>query len=170
MFLLTVHAFYDNSIQTYTFTCTIASSPVSTRPPALNSWVEPGEEATCAVQLLPSTLLYMQSPIFYMRNFNNWVKSILIRSHLSQLTQGATVLDLCCGKGGDMLKWKEGGISYLICAGEQRERGKGGEREREREREREIGLVCIFYPCAYSCVYMNIQLESTCTCTYWFDV
>ena len=49
-----------------------------------------------------------------MRNFNNWVKSILIRSHLPE---GATVLDLCCGKGGDMLKWKEGGIQYLICAG-----------------------------------------------------
>jgi mRNA (guanine-N7-)-methyltransferase len=49
-----------------------------------------------------------------MRNFNNWVKSILIRSYLPD---GATVLDLCCGKGGDMLKWKEGGIHYLICAG-----------------------------------------------------
>ena len=59
-----------------------------------------------------------QSPIFNMRNFNNWVKSILIRSHLSQLSSGATVLDLCCGKGGDMLKWKEGGIHYLICAGQ----------------------------------------------------
>ena len=57
-----------------------------------------------------------QSPIFYMRNFNNWVKSILIRSYLPD---GATVLDLCCGKGGDMLKWKEGGIQYLVCAGEE---------------------------------------------------
>ena len=49
-----------------------------------------------------------------MRNFNNWVKSVLIRSFL---LGGATVLDLCCGKGGDLLKWKEGGIDYLVCAG-----------------------------------------------------
>ena len=100
------------------------------------------------------TLFCLQSPIFFMRNFNNWVKSILIRSHLSQLTPGAIVLDLCCGKGGDMLKWKEGGISYLICAGERargntgeeeerKERGRKGRREggreREGEREREGG-------------------------------
>jgi len=28
-----------------------------------------------------------------------------------------TVLDLCCGKGGDLLKWKKGEIDYLVCAG-----------------------------------------------------
>lgn len=28
-----------------------------------------------------------------------------------------SVLDLCCGKGGDLLKWKKGTISRLICAG-----------------------------------------------------
>ena len=49
-----------------------------------------------------------------MRNFNNWVKSVLIRSYLPP---DATVLDLCCGKGGDLLKWKEGHIKYLVCAG-----------------------------------------------------
>jgi len=49
-----------------------------------------------------------------MRNFNNWVKSVLIRSYLPP---SATVLDLCCGKGGDLLKWKEGDIEYLVCAG-----------------------------------------------------
>lgn len=25
------------------------------------------------------------------------------------------VLDMCCGKGGDLLKWQKGNISYLIC-------------------------------------------------------
>ena len=51
-----------------------------------------------------------------MRNFNNWVKSVLIRGYVQR---GAIVLDLCCGKGGDLLKWKEGRIGYLICAGER---------------------------------------------------
>ncbi len=27
------------------------------------------------------------------------------------------VLDLCSGKGGDLLKWKKGRIDYLVCAG-----------------------------------------------------
>ncbi len=49
-----------------------------------------------------------------MRNFNNWVKSVLIRGYVHR---EAIVLDLCCGKGGDLLKWKEGRIGYLICAG-----------------------------------------------------
>ena len=50
-----------------------------------------------------------------MRGFNNWVKSVLIRTYLPP---SATVLDLCCGKGGDLNKWKEGNIHYLIGAGE----------------------------------------------------
>jgi len=28
-----------------------------------------------------------------------------------------TVLDLCSGKGGDLLKWKKGEIDRLVCAG-----------------------------------------------------
>jgi mRNA (guanine-N7-)-methyltransferase len=48
-----------------------------------------------------------------MRNFNNWVKSVLLRTYIQPQI---TVLDLCCGKGGDLLKWKEGCIGYLICA------------------------------------------------------
>ncbi len=56
-----------------------------------------------------------QSPIYHMRNFNNWVKSVLIRKYLTVHT--AIVLDLCCGKGGDLNKWKEGRIEHLVCAG-----------------------------------------------------
>ena len=64
---------------------------------------------------------HTQSPIFHMRNFNNWVKSVLIRTYLEKLkssTHCTYVLDLCCGKGGDLLKWKEGSITHLVCAGE----------------------------------------------------
>ena len=26
------------------------------------------------------------------------------------------VLDMCCGKGGDLLKWRRGNITHLVCA------------------------------------------------------
>lgn len=34
------------------------------------------------------------------------------------------VLDLCSGKGGDLLKWKKGNISQLICSGKGLDSGK----------------------------------------------
>ncbi|TKR93843.1 hypothetical protein L596_008222 [Steinernema carpocapsae] len=59
-----------------------------------------------------------QSRIFYLRNFNNWMKSMLINEFLEKLRQEGChrprVLDLCCGKGGDLLKWKQGNISSIV--------------------------------------------------------
>ncbi|XP_034285288.1 mRNA cap guanine-N7 methyltransferase [Pantherophis guttatus] len=58
------------------------------------------------------------SRIFYLRNFNNWIKSVLIGEFLDkvrQRKQNITVLDLGCGKGGDLLKWRKGRISKLVC-------------------------------------------------------
>ena len=46
---------------------------------------------------------------------NNWVKSVLINKYL-QGTQGARVLDICSGKGGDMLKWLKSSVSYVLFA------------------------------------------------------
>ncbi|XP_073338698.1 mRNA cap guanine-N(7) methyltransferase [Pagrus major] len=61
-----------------------------------------------------------RSRIFFMRNFNNWLKSVLIGEILEQVrgagSQQVSVLDLGCGKGGDLLKWRRGGISHLVCA------------------------------------------------------
>ncbi|XP_041101080.1 mRNA cap guanine-N7 methyltransferase [Polyodon spathula] len=60
-----------------------------------------------------------QSRIFYLRNFNNWLKSVLIGEILEKVKQkrrDVGVLDLGCGKGGDLLKWKKGRISKLVCA------------------------------------------------------
>ncbi|XP_071083424.1 mRNA cap guanine-N(7) methyltransferase-like [Haliotis cracherodii] len=63
-----------------------------------------------------------QSRIFYLRNFNNWTKSILIGDTLKRLKKESppnktiNVLDLCSGKGGDLLKWKKGRIDRLACA------------------------------------------------------
>ncbi|KFO26911.1 mRNA cap guanine-N7 methyltransferase [Fukomys damarensis] len=60
-----------------------------------------------------------QSRIFYLRNFNNWIKSVLIGEFLEKIrqkkTRDITVLDLGCGKGGDLLKWRKGRISKLVC-------------------------------------------------------
>lgn len=63
-----------------------------------------------------------KSRIFYLRNFNNWIKSMMINEYLSKIKQGKShgaplrVLDMCCGKGGDLLKWRRGNITHLVCA------------------------------------------------------
>lgn len=62
-----------------------------------------------------------KSRIFHMRNFNNWIKSALINEYLTKVKQTLKlgeplrVLDMCCGKGGDLLKWEKSGITHLIC-------------------------------------------------------
>lgn len=53
------------------------------------------------------------SKIIHMRKFNNWVKSILIKSYCRS---DFRVLDLAGGKGGDLQKWDKGYISTLILA------------------------------------------------------
>lgn len=55
-----------------------------------------------------------QSDILGVRNFNNWVKSVLINEFSSIISSGGTVLDLACGKGGDLPKWKRTSIKRLV--------------------------------------------------------
>lgn len=63
-----------------------------------------------------------KSRIVYMRNFHNWIKSMLINEYLTKIKDSkkhnapVRVLDMGCGKGGDLLKWRKGGISHLICS------------------------------------------------------
>lgn len=63
-----------------------------------------------------------KSRIFYMRNFHNWIKSMLINEYLTKIKDSkkydepVRVSDMCCGKGGDLLKWRKGGITHLICS------------------------------------------------------
>lgn len=62
-----------------------------------------------------------KSRIFHMRNFNNWIKSMFINEFLGKiknaqkLGEHLRVMDMCCGKGGDLLKYEKAGITHLIC-------------------------------------------------------
>lgn len=63
-----------------------------------------------------------KSRIVFLRNFNNWTKSVCIADAIQRLRDrnrnaSLTVLDLCCGKGGDLRKWDKGKISKLVCSG-----------------------------------------------------
>ena len=53
-----------------------------------------------------------------MRNFNNWIKSMLIQEYVTKLQSGGTsglkVLDLGCGKGGDLLKWSKSRTDHVV--------------------------------------------------------
>lgn len=55
-----------------------------------------------------------ESKIFRLRKFNNWVKSVLIAKFIPERTEeeidenrGLFVLDIGCGKGGDLGKWQK---------------------------------------------------------------
>lgn len=52
-----------------------------------------------------------ESPIIKLRTFNNWVKAVLINKFTRR---GNVVLDIGCGKGGDLLKWGKEGCAGFI--------------------------------------------------------
>jgi mRNA (guanine-N7-)-methyltransferase len=79
----------------------------------------------------------LDSPIIGLKNFNNWVKSVLItrfahpilaKSSTSSTYSGSgrggngggagKVLDMGIGKGGDLTKWAKAKIRELIGAGQ----------------------------------------------------
>lgn len=66
------------------------------------------------------------SPIIGLRNLNNWIKSVLIAKFgRSPLQESATrrgrtsgkVLDIGCGKGGDLRKWFKANIAEYVGLG-----------------------------------------------------
>ena len=54
------------------------------------------------------------SRLFHMRALNNWVKSLLINRYGSLQNNGSNVLDLACGKGGDLSKWSRARIRSYV--------------------------------------------------------
>ncbi|KAJ1662965.1 mRNA cap guanine-N7 methyltransferase [Coemansia sp. RSA 1813] len=53
----------------------------------------------------------LHTKITGLRIFNNWTKSVLINRHASR---GSRVLDLGCGKGGDLRKWAHANIGEYV--------------------------------------------------------
>lgn len=62
------------------------------------------------VQKVLSLVERTQSTTVHLKNFNNWIKTILINNHTQP---NDSVLDLCAGKGGDFLKWSKAKIGSL---------------------------------------------------------
>jgi len=52
------------------------------------------------------------SPILPLLRFNNWIKACLIKEYTPPL---ANVLDLCCGRGGDLSKWEHAEACHVYC-------------------------------------------------------
>jgi mRNA (guanine-N7-)-methyltransferase len=60
------------------------------------------------------------SPIIGLKKFNNWIKSVLIGKFAFRPKHGeagANVLDLGCGKGGDLNKWRQAKIGLYVGLG-----------------------------------------------------
>jgi mRNA (guanine-N7-)-methyltransferase len=58
------------------------------------------------------------SRIYYLKNFNNWIKSVLINEIINKIRYENKIndihaMDLGCGKGGDIKKWQKGRVKKV---------------------------------------------------------
>ena len=56
------------------------------------------------------------SRIIFLRSFNNWVKASMINKYCHKLGKHLSVLELCCGKGGDLDKYFMNKIKLFVGA------------------------------------------------------
>ena len=61
------------------------------------------------------------SRIFHMRQLNNWIKSCFITNTVHSIksqkrSPDIQVLDLACGKGGDLMKWQKANVGHVVFA------------------------------------------------------
>ena len=66
-----------------------------------------------------STVSPQEEPRSTLRQFHNWIKSTALHQAIQQVRQThsndkLTLLDIGCGAGGDMHKWKQSGISTIV--------------------------------------------------------
>jgi len=78
------------------------------------------------------------SPTAGLRTFHNWIKAALIQLYGKR---GITALDICCGKGGDLHKWKATGVAgvYMVDIAE------GAVKEAEHRNTQMHGPACWFH-------------------------
>lgn len=68
----------------------------------------------------------VKSPIYHLRCFNNWIKTVLISETIPK--PGCRVLDLCGGKGGDLKKWSHAQAKEVVLVDIAEESVKEAER------------------------------------------
>ena len=54
------------------------------------------------------------SETIFVKKFNNFIKTVLINQFCRCLGEGISVLDLCCGRGGDLHKWAKKRIAHYV--------------------------------------------------------
>jgi mRNA (guanine-N7-)-methyltransferase len=54
------------------------------------------------------------SETVFVKKFNNFIKTLLINLYCRKLGSGLSVLDLCCGRGGDLGKWAKQNINHYV--------------------------------------------------------
>ena len=89
-------------------------------PELMQKWIADNHQLLLLCRLEEKGVSHRkESRIYHMRNLNNWIKSMLIQDYVSKLANSGsldclTVLDLGCGKGGDLLKWDKSRAKHVV--------------------------------------------------------